>query len=94
MACNVKLTAYRKEGVLTVPTSAIFSDEDDDELRYVYVAGDKKSKPQKRTVKIGKTAGMKAEIVEGLREGDEILASKPDDRAASLAPTKSPAEED
>ena len=34
----------------------------------------------KRTVKVGKTAGDKTEIIEGLKEGDEILTAKPEDK--------------
>ena len=42
----------------------------------VYLPG-KQGKPEKRTVKTGKTAGGKTEILTGLRAGDEVLGSKP-----------------
>jgi RND family efflux transporter MFP subunit len=77
MACTVKIAAYNKKDVLNVPKTALFSD--DDEEHYVYLAA-KDGKPEKRTVKVGKTAGDKTEIIEGLKEGDEILTAKPEDK--------------
>jgi multidrug efflux pump subunit AcrA (membrane-fusion protein) len=92
MACTVKLTAYQKKDALTVPAAAVFTDENEDDARYVYLAR-KNDKPEKRTVKVGKTANGKAEILDGLKEGDEILTSKPEDRpsekAAEATPVKS-----
>ncbi len=75
MACSVRIVSYRKDDALTVPESAVFSDPDDDE-RYVYLAGHE-GKATKRTVTVGKTVGGKAEIVEGLKDGDEILTARP-----------------
>ncbi len=74
MACAVKFVPFRKEG-LTVPAAAVFSD-DDEEGHHVYLHSGK-GKPAKRAVKVGKTVGGKTEILEGLREGDEILTAKP-----------------
>jgi multidrug efflux pump subunit AcrA (membrane-fusion protein) len=73
MACTVKFTAYRKKDALLVPTTAVFSD-DDGESHYVYLAGER---GKHHAVKVGKSHDGKTEIVEGLREGEEILASKP-----------------
>src|SRR5262249_13199319 len=69
MACTVKVVAYRNEAALTLPASAVFSD--DDEEHYVYRGGDKV------IVKVGKTAGDRTEILDGLKEGDEVRTSKP-----------------
>ena len=74
MACAVKFVPFRKEA-LSVPAGAVFSD-DEDEGHYVYLPS-AKGKPTKRAVKVGKTVGGKTEIVEGLKEGDEILLAKP-----------------
>jgi multidrug efflux pump subunit AcrA (membrane-fusion protein) len=74
MACSVKFVPFRKEA-LAVPAGAVFSD-DEDEGHYVYPHSGK-GKPTKRAVKVGKTVGGKTEIVEGLKEGDEILTAKP-----------------
>jgi multidrug efflux pump subunit AcrA (membrane-fusion protein) len=75
MACTVKFVTYKKDDALTVPASAVFSDDDGD-THYVYLAK-KDAKPEKTTVKAGKTAGGKTEVLDGLKEGDEILTSKP-----------------
>jgi multidrug efflux pump subunit AcrA (membrane-fusion protein) len=72
MACTVKIAAYHKDGALTVPDSAVFSDRDDDS-HYVYLAG----KGERRTVKVGKTWGGKTEILEGLQDREEIFSAKP-----------------
>jgi multidrug efflux pump subunit AcrA (membrane-fusion protein) len=72
MACTAKLVPYRKTDALTVPSSAVFHD---DEEPYVYLDG--KDKPEKRTVKTGHTSGDRTEITAGLREGDTIRTSKP-----------------
>jgi multidrug efflux pump subunit AcrA (membrane-fusion protein) len=74
MTASVRVVTARKEDALSVPASAVFTD-DDGETRYVYLAG--KGKPEKRTVKVGITAGDRVEIVEGLAEGDAILPTKP-----------------
>jgi HlyD family secretion protein len=76
MTCSVRFVTARKEAALTVPASAVFED-DADESRYVYLPARGDGKPRKRTVKVGLTAGDRVEILEGLDEGDEILASKP-----------------
>jgi len=70
---SVKIVTAQKENALTVASTAVFEDADDDS-HYVYVPG---KPPQKKTVKIGLVVGDKTEIVEGLAAGDEILASKP-----------------
>lgn len=75
MACTVKVAAYHKDDALTVPASAVFTDDGDEDTRYVYLK--KGAKPEKKTVKVGHSSGGKTEIVEGLQEGDEILTSKP-----------------
>jgi HlyD family secretion protein len=75
MTCSVRFVTDRKERALTVPASAVF-DDDAEDAKYVYrpVSG---GKPEKRTVKVGLTAGERVEILDGLAEGDEILAAKP-----------------
>jgi HlyD family secretion protein len=79
MACSVKLVPYRKGDALTVPATAVFDDDWADALaHYVYLAKpDKDDKYPRRPVKIGKSAGGKTEIVDGLAEGEEILTTKP-----------------
>jgi multidrug resistance efflux pump len=76
MTCTVKLVPYLKAEALTVPAAAIFADELDEERHYVSVMG-AGHKPLKRYVKVGKKTDQKAEILEGLKEGEEILREKP-----------------
>jgi multidrug efflux pump subunit AcrA (membrane-fusion protein) len=87
MTCNVKFVPYRKTDALTVPASAVFEDDSAEEAHYVYlhVPG---AKPLKRLVKVGKTAGDRTEILDGLREGDMIRTSKPDQQALTGAVSK------
>jgi multidrug efflux pump subunit AcrA (membrane-fusion protein) len=79
MACTVKFVPYRKNDALTVPSSAVFEDDSENELyHFVYLAkANKDAKYPKRRVTTGKTAHGKTEISAGLAEGDEILTAKP-----------------
>ena len=78
MACSLKFTTYRAHEALTVPSSAVFEDEaDDGTMNHVVYLPGKEGKPEKKTIKTGKTAGGKTEILAGLLAGDEILSSKP-----------------
>jgi multidrug efflux pump subunit AcrA (membrane-fusion protein) len=79
MACSVKLVPYRKKDTLTVPATAVFEDDWADAISYyVFLAKpDSAGNYPRRPVKIGKSGGGKTEIVDGLAEGEEILASKP-----------------
>jgi HlyD family secretion protein len=82
MTCTIKLTPYVNKDALTIPASALFTDELDDQEQYVYVLP-KDGKPKKQSVTAGKKSGDRVEIVKGLREGDRILREKPkDDEAA------------
>jgi multidrug efflux pump subunit AcrA (membrane-fusion protein) len=65
-----------------VPSKAVFSEELDEDQRYVYLVK-KDAKPEKRTVTVGKTSGDKTEIISGLQDGDEILEEKPDGKKKS-----------
>ena len=76
MACTIKFVTYRKKDALTVPTSAVFSDELDEDRKFVYLAiGD--AERQKQRVVVGNHRGKKVEILKGLNVGDEILLKKP-----------------
>jgi HlyD family secretion protein len=77
MACSIKLTPYLKEDALAVPPAAVFADESDEDKSHVFVAV-KDGKPEKRPVKVGKRSGTKVEIVDGLKEGDEVLLENPE----------------
>ena len=79
MACTVKLTSYHKSDALTLPSSAVFTDDNDDDIHFVYIQG-KDEKPTKAYVTPGKKSGTRIEILQGIREGDEILLEKPADK--------------
>jgi multidrug resistance efflux pump len=87
MACSVKLVPYLKTQALTVPLSAVFTDELDEDKHYVYVPseGDESAK---RPVKVGKKTDQKAEVLEGLKEGEEILQQKPGEGPKGAGPKK------
>lgn len=74
MAATVKLSVYSSESAISVPSSAVFSEESDDSEKFVYLAGDK---PEKRSVKVGLTKGDRIEVRDGLKAGDKILLEKP-----------------
>ncbi len=80
MACSVKLLTYVQENAISVPAGAVFADDVDDEKSHVFLAV-KEGKPEKRTVKVGKRSAGKVEILEGLREGDEILLENPEKKS-------------
>lgn len=75
MTGSARFVTSNKEAALTAPSSAVFEDVNLDS-HYVYVPV-KGGKPEKKTIKVGMTSGDRIEILEGLAEGDEILASKP-----------------
>jgi HlyD family secretion protein len=77
MDCNVKLVTFDRKDALTVPTASVFMDEEDDAKKYVWLPAAAGGKPTKQHIKTGKSHGGKTEILDGLKEGDSILQSKP-----------------
>lgn len=73
MACEAKVNTYRNAHALTVPASAVFTDDDTDD-HYVYLSPGGK----RQVVKVGESDGKKTEILEGLKAGAEILSKKPE----------------
>ncbi len=90
LACAARFVPYLNEKALTVPVASLVDDELSDDARYVYVVG-KDRKPEKRTVTVGKKNDKKAEILTGLREGDEVLLEKPSDGSLAAAAPKAAA---
>ncbi len=76
MACSVELKVYDKEKAITVPASAVFDDDGEADHEYVFVVTDKGH--SKRPVKTGRSKGDNTEIVDGLKDGEEILLSRPE----------------
>jgi HlyD family secretion protein len=73
MASTVKIMAYHKEDALTVLASSVFSDDDGDS-HYVYLPGEG---GKHHAVTTGNSRDGKVEIIKGLNESQEILASRP-----------------
>ena len=93
MTCNVKFVPYSKKSAIAVPSKAVFTDEIDDDLKYVLLIG-KDGSQEKRTVTVGKKSSNKTEILKGLKEGDIIALSKPKEQGTDSkkgAAGKSPA---
>jgi multidrug efflux pump subunit AcrA (membrane-fusion protein) len=76
---------YLKAEALTVPSSAVFTDDLDDDKQYVYVPGVGSSAPTKRYVKTGKKTDQKVEILDGLKEGEKVLQQKPSESPKGAA---------
>lgn len=72
MTCRIKLIPYLKKDALTVPPSAIVTDEVDDQKQSVEVLqkdGSIKSCP----VTVGRKTDKQVEILSGISEGDQVV---------------------
>ena len=77
MTGKIRLVVFSEADVIAVPSSAVFADEDDPSLRYVYLAvagGD----PRKQSVEVGQSSATRTHIKSGLKTGDQILLTKPE----------------
>jgi HlyD family secretion protein len=74
MSCKVKVTTHENPDALVVPSKAVHTDKDDEELKYVWIVDAKKAdaKPERRDVKLGKSSGENVEITSGLKAGDVV----------------------
>jgi len=84
MSCTVKVVPYSDRRALTAPAKAVFEDELDEDVHFVFVVG-KDGKPQKRPVVVGRRAEDKVEIVRGLNENEEILLERPREQEAAAS---------
>jgi len=71
---EARIIIWQKDGVLKVPASAVFRQDDG---WAVYAVREGFARLQ--TVKIGKSNGIEVQIVEGLQEGDDVV-THPSDR--------------
>jgi RND family efflux transporter MFP subunit len=78
MTGTAKLVPYLAKEALTVPASAVFSDEEHETRKFVYLVG-KGGKAKKHCVTVGKKNDDRVEILKGLNAGDKILQEKPKD---------------
>lgn len=67
---EVSLLLGNREGILTVPKSALIEDQG---VFHVFVKHDKEHF-EKREVKIGSSDGLRCEILSGLKDGDEVVS--------------------
>ncbi|MCA9246903.1 MAG: hypothetical protein KDA42_07295 [Planctomycetales bacterium] len=74
MTCKLKIDAYRNPQALTLPKSAVATDELDDS-RYVMLVDKSQDTPQRRAVQVGKESGDYIEIVAGLAQDDRVVKS-------------------
>ena len=72
MSCKVKLTPYLKQDALTVPPSAVVTDELDDQKQTVEVL-EKDGTTKSRPVTIGRKTDKLVEILKGLSEGEQVV---------------------
>ncbi|MBI4402608.1 MAG: HlyD family efflux transporter periplasmic adaptor subunit [Deltaproteobacteria bacterium] len=75
MTCSVRFITKVRESAVTVPASAVFTNESGP---YVFLQIKNEKSPKVRPVKTGNTENDKTEIVSGLEPGDTILLSKPE----------------
>ncbi len=80
MTCKMEFTPYRQRRALTVPPKAVFADDWDVNKQYVWLYREG-AKPRRQTVILGRKTDEKAEILEGIEAGDEILLKAPEDAA-------------
>jgi multidrug resistance efflux pump len=76
MTGQVKITSYYKPDAVLVPAKALFTDDLDEEQKYVLVV-DADGKHERRNVTLGKATDKWSEIATGANPGDKILLEKP-----------------
>ncbi len=75
MTCSLTLTAYHRPDAISIPATAVFTDDEGEP--YVYRVG-ADGAHQRCKVVLGMRTDDRVEVVEGLLEGDTILLSKPE----------------
>ena len=77
MAGKMRLVVFSENDVIAVPSTAVFTDEDDSSSRYVYlaIAG---GEPRQQSVEVGQSSTTRTHIKSGLKTGDQILLTKPE----------------
>ena len=78
MTGTAKVVPCRVKEALTVPALAVFSEEENENRKFVYLVG-KGGKAKKHAVTVGKKSDDRLEILKGLNAGHKILQDKPKD---------------
>jgi multidrug efflux pump subunit AcrA (membrane-fusion protein) len=72
MSCKIKLTPYLKLDAITVPPTAVVTDDVDEDKQTVQVL-DKDGTVKTRAVTVGRKTDKQVEILTGLSEGDKVV---------------------
>lgn len=78
MTCTVTLLIYAKETAVTVPATAIQTDDWDRTKKFVHIAAADGNR-EKRSVTIGRKTDKRVEITDGLQAGETIFTTKPEE---------------
>ncbi len=78
MTCKVTVAVVDQKDAIAVPTSAVFSDEDRPDRKWVAVSTGEGMKPEKRDVETGPASASRTLIRSGLKAGETILLTKPE----------------
>ena len=73
---EVKVTTFATPSAVMVPSSAVFSEELDEDAKFVYLV-DSEGKSSKHSLTLGHTSGNQIQVLSGLKAGDKILQQKP-----------------
>jgi HlyD family secretion protein len=79
MTAKVRLVVFSENDVIAVPTSTVFADEDQPEQKYVWLAVTD-GEPKKLPVEVGLASATRTHIKSGLKAGDQILLTKPEEK--------------
>ncbi len=79
LSCKIKVRTYENPQALTLPESAVFTDNDED--FFVFKAnGSPDPKIERVAIKVGKSDSGRIEVVSGLSHGDKVLQARPTDK--------------
>jgi len=73
---NLKVVVYEQANAITLPSSAVFSEDSDPDSKFVCLPS-KNGKTRKKKIEVGKSSGDRIEILKGIRLGTKVLAEKP-----------------
>ena len=79
MTGKVRLVQFSAPDVIAVPSSAVFTEDENPNQHYVFVSVEGEE-PRRQTVEVGLTSATKTHIKSGLQAGDKILLEKPEEK--------------
>lgn len=79
MTAKVRLVVFSENDVVAIPTATVFADEDQPEKKYVWLAV-ADGEPKKQPVEVGLASATRTHIKSGLKAGDQILLTKPEEK--------------